>query len=188
MALYEAFFKAGLRLPLHPFILNLLDRYELVPAQLVPNSIRTIVGFLVLCHLHGIEASLSLFRYFYTLRKQAEWCSFAPRPSRALRLYLSTSIKGWKDRFFFADVKRVKGRWGIPNTLLNKDSSIHPKDREAFDMLLTADIPRCSRLLSEEYLELAGLVPSGDEQLIFLSSSIFLFFFLYTGFAYTDRN
>lgn len=105
VALYSAFFKAGLRLPLHPFIVNLLDRYRLVPAQLVPNSIRTVVGFIVLCHFNGIEASLFLFRAFYTLRKQSEWWSFAPRPNRFLRLYLPTSVKGWKDRFFFADLK-----------------------------------------------------------------------------------
>lgn len=32
VALYEKFFKGGLCLPFHSFILNLLDRYDLVPA------------------------------------------------------------------------------------------------------------------------------------------------------------
>lgn len=94
VAVYEAFLKAGLRLPLHPFITSLLDRYSLVPVQLIPNSIRTISGFLVLCHLQGIEARVSLFRSFYTLRHQSGWWLFQLRPGRALKLGLPTSAKG----------------------------------------------------------------------------------------------
>lgn len=61
IALYKEFFKCGLCLSLHSFILNLLDRYELVPTQLTPNSVRIICCFVVLCYLLGSEARISLF-------------------------------------------------------------------------------------------------------------------------------
>lgn len=72
VALYEVFFSYGLRLPFHPFILNLLDWYRLVPAQLTPNSIRIVCCFVVLCYLLGSEARISFFRVFYTLCRHQE--------------------------------------------------------------------------------------------------------------------
>lgn len=37
ITLYEEFLHTGLKLPFHPFIWNILDFYQIVPAQLAPN-------------------------------------------------------------------------------------------------------------------------------------------------------
>ena len=41
---YEAAFLCGLRFPVHPFIMELLDRFGITPRQLMPNSWRIVVS------------------------------------------------------------------------------------------------------------------------------------------------
>ena len=45
--IYQDALKAGLRLPPHPFIMDVMNFYQLGIGQLVPNSWRLLVGFLV---------------------------------------------------------------------------------------------------------------------------------------------
>lgn len=49
VAFYEDTFKASIRFPLHPFILNLLDFYTVTPTQFTPNGFRVIVSFMLVC-------------------------------------------------------------------------------------------------------------------------------------------
>lgn len=44
-AIYVDHFKAGLRLPLFPFLVDILLHYELALSQLVPNAICTVISF-----------------------------------------------------------------------------------------------------------------------------------------------
>ncbi len=48
VAFYEADFNAGVRFPLQPLMRELLDRLNLSPGQLAPNSWRTVVGSMVM--------------------------------------------------------------------------------------------------------------------------------------------
>ena len=41
---YEAAFTCGLRLPVHPFIMELLGFFSIAPGQLMPNSWRIVVN------------------------------------------------------------------------------------------------------------------------------------------------
>ena len=41
---YEAAFSYGLRFPVHPFIMELLDHFGIAPGQLMPNSWRIVVN------------------------------------------------------------------------------------------------------------------------------------------------
>ena len=41
---YEAAFLCGLRLPVHPFIMELLNHFGIAPGQLMPNSWRIVVS------------------------------------------------------------------------------------------------------------------------------------------------
>lgn len=63
--MYEEFFRADLHLPFHPFIVNILDFYLVVPTQLAPNSIRIIVSFVSLCHMLETQPRVSLFQAFF---------------------------------------------------------------------------------------------------------------------------
>lgn len=67
--------------------------------------------------------------------------------------------------------------WGTPNAVPNKDSSIILRDQEAFDQLLTANVPNCNQLLMQDNLRLAGIVPSGGELPSLPFSLSFLIFF-----------
>jgi hypothetical protein len=48
VAFYEADFCVGLRFPLQPLMMELLDRLNLAPAQLAPNAWRTVVDSMVM--------------------------------------------------------------------------------------------------------------------------------------------
>ena len=41
---YESSFICGLRLPVHPFLVELLDHFGIAPGQLIPNSWRIVVS------------------------------------------------------------------------------------------------------------------------------------------------
>ena len=41
---YESAFVCGLRFPVHPFLMELLDRFGIAPGQLMPNSWRIVVN------------------------------------------------------------------------------------------------------------------------------------------------
>ena len=41
---YEATFLHGLRLPIHPFILELLNHFKITPGQLMPNSWKIVIN------------------------------------------------------------------------------------------------------------------------------------------------
>lgn len=61
-SVYVDHFRAELRVPLFPLIIEVLGHYEIGLTQLVPNTIRVIVGFERLCRFRGMISSLALFR------------------------------------------------------------------------------------------------------------------------------
>lgn len=69
ITLYEAFLHVGLRFSLHPFILSLLDHYQLIPTQLVPNAFRIVSFFVILYHFHRIIARFSLYWAIYAMKQ-----------------------------------------------------------------------------------------------------------------------
>ena len=48
VTLYEAAFSVGLRFLFHPTLRRILENYNICPAQLVPNTWRSMIGILVL--------------------------------------------------------------------------------------------------------------------------------------------
>ena len=80
--LYQEAFRAGLRLPLSPFIVAFFRFLDISLASVVPNSFRFLIGFLSLCHVVEVQPSLSLFRYFYTFKRHPsvkDWWYFSPQ-------------------------------------------------------------------------------------------------------------
>lgn len=68
LVMYEEVLEAGLRFPLSHFVLKVLHLYGILLCALTPNSIRHIIGFLVLCFLTNIQPTLSLFQAFFTVQ------------------------------------------------------------------------------------------------------------------------
>lgn len=55
LVVHEEFFYADLRFPLHPFIINILDLYQVVLAQLASNSFRILCSRIIFYHFLDIQ-------------------------------------------------------------------------------------------------------------------------------------
>ena len=55
IAIYQAAFSYGLRFLLHPVIVEILSKYELVPTQIVPMSWHNVCSFIATCELHRLS-------------------------------------------------------------------------------------------------------------------------------------
>ena len=53
IAVYQAALNYSLKFPLHPVIKDVLNKYELAPALVVPTSSHNICSFSATCELHG---------------------------------------------------------------------------------------------------------------------------------------
>ncbi|GFY87968.1 hypothetical protein Acr_05g0016070 [Actinidia rufa] len=69
VAYYEAAFPTGLRFPIHPTIKQILNFYDICPAQLSPNALRCIIYVLVVWQFYQRHLSLNEFRRLYALLK-----------------------------------------------------------------------------------------------------------------------
>ncbi|GKV15414.1 hypothetical protein SLEP1_g26208 [Rubroshorea leprosula] len=121
MPVYSHYLIAGLRFPLLELLIGLLLDYNMGLTQLVPNAMRAIIGFLVYCRAQGISVpTVNMFKYFFVLkggsRRDKGWYYFTPRvakkESRILFTAGPSSIKGWKEKFFFVD----DTEWGKGDT------------------------------------------------------------------------
>ena len=72
---YEAAFTCGLRFPVHPFIMELLDHLHIAPRQLMPNSWRIIISYIVIWTtiVDGDMITLNEFTYLYLLKESKEF-------------------------------------------------------------------------------------------------------------------
>lgn len=68
-AVYASTLKLGLRFPPHPFVIELLDDYNIGLNQMTPNSWASIFGFIAKCELKGIVPSFQAFVKLVTLAK-----------------------------------------------------------------------------------------------------------------------
>ena len=124
--LYEASLKAGLTLPIHPFIEELLRRLGLGPGQLAPNALRIVVSFLKSWQRIS-EGSAETFvlglLYLYKLvpvpKSSNHWYFVARDKENKLVTKLPSSNGSWKDSYFVvrgeAHLKGVNCSWGNPN-------------------------------------------------------------------------
>lgn len=71
--LFAQFFKLGLSLPMHPFIQELLEFYDIAPLQLTPNSYRMAMCMYILYKIE-LEKDLTAHElgYFYQLKQSGK--------------------------------------------------------------------------------------------------------------------
>ena len=69
---FEAAFENGLRFPLHPFINNILQHFNVCPSQLSPNFLGVLVGLLVVFKDKGLGVpSIALLLDFFSVKVAA---------------------------------------------------------------------------------------------------------------------
>ena len=61
IAIYRATFNHGVRFPLYLGIVEILNKFELVPAQIVPTSWHNICSFIATCELRGLVCTAGAF-------------------------------------------------------------------------------------------------------------------------------
>ena len=103
---YKATFLCGLRFPVHPFLMELLDRFGIAPEQLMPNSWRIVVSYMGiwLVATDGDMIKVDELVYLYRLKESKEhgYYELVPweRRTRIVRGLLS-SFRFGSPGFFF---------------------------------------------------------------------------------------
>ncbi|GKV48258.1 hypothetical protein SLEP1_g55082 [Rubroshorea leprosula] len=112
MPIYLHYLIAGLRFPIPELLVGLLLDYSIGITQLTPNAMRVVIGFLVYCRVRGVGfPTVNMFKHFFIIkaggRGEKGWYHFGPRSSSKENKNLfspgPSSIKGWKENFFFVD-------------------------------------------------------------------------------------
>ena len=118
---YESSFACGLRFPVHPFLMELLDYFGIALGQFMPNLWRIVVSFMGiwLATMDGDMLKIDEFVYLYRLKASKEHGYYELVPlERKTRIIkgLPSSFRYWKSRFFFVsgdDFETPSGRvWG----------------------------------------------------------------------------
>ncbi|GKV25971.1 hypothetical protein SLEP1_g35341 [Rubroshorea leprosula] len=158
---------AGLRFPLPGLIFDLLADYELALAQLTPNSIRFIIGFMLLCAKLEVPAKVIVFRSLFQCRlcpnsRGAKWYYLSGREKSQLFKNVRNKVARWKRQFIFVrdtqaerisyDLTAWLSEWRTQNAHVN------------YPQLLPRDVDLKNQLLEyakrENLIDLEALVTS----------------------------
>ena len=101
---FEAAFDNDFCFPLHPFIKNVLQFFNIRPSQLSPNFWGVLVGLLVVFRDKGLNIpSIALLLDFFSMKEVAEGFLYISKWYSASQIIsdLPSSHKHWKERYFF---------------------------------------------------------------------------------------
>ncbi|GKU91873.1 hypothetical protein SLEP1_g5687 [Rubroshorea leprosula] len=131
---YVDHFDAGLRFPLPGLIFDVLADYELALSQLTPNSIKFIIGFMLLCERLGMPAKAVVFRSLFLCRlcpstSGTRWYYISGREKMMIFTNIRNKVARWKRQFVFVRDTRTErmnnelaarlSEWRTPNTYMN---------------------------------------------------------------------
>ncbi|PKA54018.1 hypothetical protein AXF42_Ash016183 [Apostasia shenzhenica] len=114
VCVYKAQVEYGLMMPPQPEFKEVLNSFQLVPAQLSPYAIAYMYSFLKLLQARGIAWSLTLFRNLFswmTVPGYKGCLALQSKTRKAMFSGASSSHSDWRDFYFF-----VGGDLGIPLT------------------------------------------------------------------------
>ncbi|GKU90838.1 hypothetical protein SLEP1_g4782 [Rubroshorea leprosula] len=147
---YADHFDAGLRFPLPGFVFDLLAEYELALTQLTPNSIRFVMGFMLLCARLGVPAKAIVFRSLFQCRlcpkpQGSRWYYLSGRDKSQLFKNVRNKVARWKRQFVFVRDTRTErisndlaarlSEWRTPNAHINYPQLL-PRDVDLKNQLL----------------------------------------------------
>ncbi|GKV29327.1 hypothetical protein SLEP1_g38264 [Rubroshorea leprosula] len=173
---YVDHFKAGLRFPLLGLVFDLLADYELALTQLTPNSIRFIIGFMLLCARLEVPAKAIVFRSLFQCRlcpnsKGAKWYYLSRRDKSQLFKNVRNKVARWKRQFIFVHNMRTErisndlaarlSEWRTPNAHVNYPQLL-PRDVDLKNQLLEyakrENLIDLKALVTSEHLAVFGFV------------------------------
>ena len=176
--IYQDALEAGLRVPPHPFIVDVMNFYQLGIGQIVPNSWRLLVGFLVFLLGMGGTPSVPLFNLFFSIASlpgKNSWFYIRGREGKSLVTNPISSVKNWKHKFVFMKVEGMARSWNFrfvaPALKLVSASKTHAT--EVARLEAAGVVSASAELLSNESMDRAGVFDHGRE----LYASVFSFCF-----------
>ncbi|KAK4435241.1 hypothetical protein Salat_0687400 [Sesamum alatum] len=112
LTVYSTQLLSGLRFPLPPLMVEIFNLLGIPPNQLLPNSYRLVVGFLLCSQLYGFSASIENFLGVLAPKITTGECFFylSPRPGLTFFREKPSSHEDWKSHFFFIR----KPNWDVP--------------------------------------------------------------------------
>ena len=119
ITIYRVAFSYGVRFPLHPVIIEILNKYELAPAQIVPMPQCNMFSFIATCELRGLTYTGRKFGLVHTVQRAPSetgdlmWCCFNNKKSFMTAIEKKSKVKNWKYDFLFA--QREAGWGDLPN-------------------------------------------------------------------------
>jgi hypothetical protein len=130
LVVFEAFFTAGLCLPAHRFMAEVLQRFEVQVHQLTPNAVVALVKYVWATSSNGGQPSVEVFAKHYCLHWQkrkighkiAQFgsCTFTPRTEKTsievVELVPCARNKwgNWWDFWFYVSKAKSKTTQGSP--------------------------------------------------------------------------
>jgi hypothetical protein len=134
MVVFEAFFTAGLRLPAHRFVVEVLRRYDVQIHQLTPNVVVALAKYVWAVTSYGGQPSVEVFAKNYCLHWQkrkigskiAQFgsCTFTPRTGKTSAEVVEivpcarNKWDNWYDYWFYVAVGEVEDLPGLPAAVL----------------------------------------------------------------------
>ena len=101
---FEVAFENDLHFPLHPFIKNVLQHFNVCPSQLSPNFWGVLVRLLVVFRDKGLGVpSIALLLDLFSVKKATEGFLYLSKHSNASLIIsdLPSSHRHWKEHYFF---------------------------------------------------------------------------------------
>jgi hypothetical protein len=134
LVVFEAFFTAGLRLPVHRFVAEVLRRFEVQVHHLTPNAVVALAKYVWATTSYGGQPSVEVFAKQYCLHWQKRkighkiaqfgLCTFTPRTGKTsmevVELVPCARKKwgNWWDFWFYVSEGEVEDHPGLPVTIM----------------------------------------------------------------------
>ena len=134
LVVFEAFFAAGLRLPAHRFVSEVLRRFSVQIHQLTPNAIVALAKYVWATTSYGGQPSVEVFAKNYCLHWQkrvveggvAQFgsCTFTPKTGKTtmpvVELVPCARNKwgSWNEFWFYVSEATVEGHQGLPVSVM----------------------------------------------------------------------
>ncbi|GAB2268106.1 hypothetical protein Dimus_003084, partial [Dionaea muscipula] len=144
----------GLRLSLPHLVIRLLNRHDLLLAQLTLNAISYILSFIILCEDKAVEASSCLFDTVFSLVEEPK-ASFKlvqdlpETPVIWKRKFITVQSRDWPQEHF------TLYRYATPWVRVNKFNLWNRNEKRALDSFSAArpNFPLCHEVVNLESLE-----------------------------------
>jgi hypothetical protein len=130
LVVFEAFFAAGLRLPAHRFIGEVLHRFNVQIHQLTPNAMVDLPKYVWATTSYGGQPSVEVFAKYYCLHWQKRMigdevaqfgsCTFTPKTGKTTMQVVElvpcarNKWGNWNEFWFYVAEGTVEGHEGLP--------------------------------------------------------------------------